>query len=111
MLDIGAGRPAQGVAVSLERRCEGSRDAWERLASGRTNADGRVGDLLPPGGHMDAGTYRITFGTQAYAAATGRDTFYPHVPIVWQIAPGQEQQHFHVPLTFSPFGYSTYRGS
>jgi len=73
--------------------------------------DGRVGDLLPPGGHMDAGTYRITFGTEAYAAATGRDTFYPHVPIVWQIAPGQEQQHFHVPLTFSPFGYSTYRGS
>ena len=111
VLDIGAGRPAQGVAVSLERRCDGSRDAWERLASGRTNADGRVGDLLPPGGHMDAGTYRITFGTEAYAAATGRDTFYPHVPIVWQIAPGQEQQHFHVPLTFSPFGYSTYRGS
>ena len=111
VLDIGAGRPAQGVAVSLERRCEGSRDAWERLAAGHTNGDGRVGDLLPPGGHMDAGTYRITFGTEPYAAATGRETFYPHVPIVWQIAPGQEAQHFHVPLTFSPFGYSTYRGS
>ena len=111
VLDIGAGRPAENVAVSLERRCDGSRDAWERLASGHTNADGRVGDLLPPGGHMDAGTYRITFGTQTYATSTGRDTFYPYVPIVWQIVPGQESQRFHVPLTFSPFGYSTYRGS
>ena len=111
VLDIGAGRPAQGVAVSLERRCEGSRDAWERLASGCTNADGRVGDLLPPGGHMDAGTYRITFATQAYAAATGRDQGSCREAARTWIAPGQEQQHFHVPLTFSPFGYSTYRGS
>ena len=34
--------------------------------------------------------------------------FYPEVVVVFTIA---DDQHYHVPLLLSPYGYSTYRGS
>ena len=37
--------------------------------------------------------------------------FYPSAHITFQITPEQSKQHFHVPLTWNPYGYSTYRGS
>jgi 5-hydroxyisourate hydrolase/2-oxo-4-hydroxy-4-carboxy-5-ureidoimidazoline decarboxylase len=37
--------------------------------------------------------------------------FYPCVSVFFQILPGQTREHFHVPLTWNPYGYSTYRGS
>lgn len=37
--------------------------------------------------------------------------FYPQASVTFEISPSQAQEHFHVPLTWSPFGYSTYRGS
>ncbi len=58
MLDTAAGRPAEGVPIRLERLCTGSSSAWEALGEGCTNADGRVGDLLPPSDFIQAGTYR-----------------------------------------------------
>ena len=114
ILDIALGRPAAHVAVRLERLAPGSTDAWELLAVGKTNSDGRVPDLLEPADWVAAGTYRIGFDTAGYYAAggpQGATTFYPHAQIVFEILGGQERQHFHVPLLLSPFGYSTYRGS
>jgi 5-hydroxyisourate hydrolase len=55
------------------------------------------------------GTYRITFDTAGYFAATGRASFYPSVTVLFEVA--EPTQHHHVPLLLSPFGYSTYRGS
>ena len=52
------GRPAAGVAVSLARRCPGSGQAWADVASGVTNRDGRIGDLLPPSDCVEPGLYR-----------------------------------------------------
>lgn len=105
VLDTSIGKPAAGVAVELEIRRD---EDWVRLASGATNADGRVADLLAHGS-LQAGTYRITFRTRAYFEGRGQKTFYPHVKIAFDIdAP---EQHYHVPLLISPFGYSTYRGS
>lgn len=36
------------------------------------------------------------------------DTFYPFIDVVFRI---KGDNHFHVPITLSPFGYATYRGS
>ncbi len=36
-------------------------------------------------------------------------TFYPDVEIAFEIT--SEDEHYHVPLSLSPFAYSTYRGS
>lgn len=104
VLDAVAGRPAPGVPAVLAQR-EG--DDWHTLASGVTDADGRLSELGPAA--LPAGRYRITFDTGSYFARTGQRTFYPEVQIVFELDdPGA---HYHVPLLLSPFAYSTYRGS
>lgn len=106
VLDTSLGRPAAGVGARLEiQEADGS---FRTIGHGTTNADGRIADLLEPG-RLDPGVYRLIFEVDAYFAATDRKAFYPHVPIVFRIEAPEE--HYHVPLLLSPFGYSTYRGS
>jgi 5-hydroxyisourate hydrolase len=106
VLDISRGRPAEGVPVRLERKAaDGS---FARLKDAATDADGRVKDLVPAG-ELTAGTYRITFDTDAYFGAQGVEGFYPEACIVFVVR--DAAAHYHVPLLLSPFGYSTYRGS
>ena len=103
VLDTSAGRPAAGLRVTLE-----SADGAV-VASGVTDGDGRVGDLSAdlPGGDL-----RIRFDTGAWFAEQGVATFYPEVVVAFTVAGDQaHDDHFHVPLLLSPFGYSTYRGS
>lgn len=104
ILDTTRGKPAQGVAVTLEI-AEGS--GWRELARGVTNEDGRVKPLLDviPG----AGVYRIGFAVAPYFEKLGVDAFYPHVALEFRVKAPAE--HYHVPLLLNPFGFSTYRGS
>jgi 5-hydroxyisourate hydrolase len=104
VLDTATGAPAAGVPVTVERADDAG--GWARLADATTDADGRVGDLLAT---LDAGHHRITFATGAWAAATGGTTFFPEVSVVFDVT--APEQHHHVPLLLSPYGYSTYRGS
>jgi 5-hydroxyisourate hydrolase len=107
VLDTGRGRPAAGIAVRLDRHDGG---AWRPLAESETDDDGRLDGLLA-GDCEDsvAGTYRLRFGTGPYFAATGTETFYPEVSVVFVIT--DPAGHHHVPLLISPYGYTTYRGS
>jgi 5-hydroxyisourate hydrolase len=104
VLDAAAGTPAVGVPVVLERLAE---VGAEVLATATTDADGRVADLGPSA--VATGTYRLTFDTGSYFAATERPTFYPFVTVVFAV--DASTGHTHVPLLLSPFAYSTYRGS
>lgn len=100
VLDTVAGRPATGMAVTLERIDErGNRT----LASTSTDETGRVADLLG-GNRLRSGIYRLTFNTAAYGNA-----FYPEVSIVFRVS--DPEQHHHIPLLLSEYGYTTYRGS
>jgi 5-hydroxyisourate hydrolase len=99
VLDTGAGRPATGVPVVLES-AEG-----EALAEARTDADGRVGSI---GGDLASGDYRLRFDTGVWFAGAGVEGFYPEVAVSFRIT---TDEHFHVPLLLSRYGYSTYRGS
>ena len=107
VLDTARGRPAEGVPVVLELESPGRE--WKVLARGTTDADGRIRELLPPGTALLAGTYRLTFDTQAYFSLHSLEGFYPRVTVVFTVR--DTAQHYHVPLLLSPFGYSTYRGS
>ena len=102
VLDTSRGRPAAGIPVRLERGAA-------VLGSGRTDADGRLRDLLPPHLQLHTGSYRLVFETSVYFREQGVESFYPHVAIDFEIR--DAAQHYHVPLLLSPFGYSTYRGS
>ncbi len=104
VLDTAAGRPAAGVPVTLEH--QGA--TWALLASGTTDDDGRIRDLLPPGS-LTPGVYRITFAIDDYYHQQGIAGFYPEASIVFRVR--DPDQHYHVPLLLSPFAYSTYRGS
>ncbi|PRW32890.1 Hydroxyisourate hydrolase [Chlorella sorokiniana] len=126
VLDTCLGRPAPGVGVTLARLAPGSAAAWELVAAGATNRDGRIPDLLPPADWVQPGHYRITFDVAEYQARCAAEQpaffgpaasggparrFYPSVSVEFEIQPQQAREHFHVPLTWNPFGYSTYRGS
>lgn len=106
VLDTSLGRPATGIAVKLFHVHENGTCA--EVGQGVTNSDGRVGDLLPEESEI-TGTYRIEFDTASYFSGTGRESFYPRVEILFNVA--QDGGHYHVPLLLSPFGFSTYRGS
>jgi 5-hydroxyisourate hydrolase len=107
ILDTARGCPAAGVPLKLERELpDGS---FGPFAQGTTDADGRVKDLLPKGEGLAAGVYRMTFDTAVYFAQTQVEGFYPLVQVQFQVR--SSDQHYHVPLLISPFGFSTYRGS
>lgn len=118
VLDTALGKPAAGVAVRLEIAepgegqgavtARGSAGGWTVLGEEKTDADGRVRDLLA-GRPLEARRYRVTFETGAYFRAAGRPVFYPRVQI--ELAVTAPAEHHHIPLLLSPFGYSTYRGS
>ena len=111
ILDTSRGCPAQGVTISMERKTAAG--SWCPLATGSTNSDGRVTDLMPgfydTAGIFGAGLYRLTFDVAGYYAGLGQECFYPDVVITFRVV--DPKQHYHVPLLLNPFGYSTYRGS
>ncbi len=106
VLDTSRGCPAAGVAVALERAVDFD-PGWQVVARGTTDADGRVSDLLSS--TPDEGRYRLRFDTGAYFSAAGEAGFYPEVSVTFTVS--LHEEHYHVPLLLSPFGYSTYRGS
>lgn len=106
VLDTSSGRPAEGVAVTLELKAGPS---WNMLGQGSTDADGRLASLLPDSHALAPGVYRIAFDTEAYFAGLGTKSFYPEAAVVFRV--DGTGGHYHVPLLLSPFGYSTYRGS
>ncbi|RKH06146.1 hydroxyisourate hydrolase [Corallococcus praedator] len=107
VLDTSTGRPAEGLTLVLEARATG--ESFLELSRGVTNADGRVKDLLGTASKLAPGVYRLTFDTGAWFQSRGQKGFYPYVQVVFEITATDE--HYHVPLLLSPYGFSTYRGS
>lgn len=110
VLDTSAGRPAAGIAIALWRLEPGDR---VRLANIATNSDGRCDAPLLEGDAFGAGRYELVFAAGAYFRSRGvalpDPPFLDDVTIRFGIASPDE--HYHVPLLISPYGYSTYRGS
>lgn len=90
VLDTATGRPASGVAVSLER--DGA-----VIARGVTDGDGRIAQLA---GTLEPGRYRLVFELE------GR--FFRRVALDVEIG---SDSKYHVPLLVAPFGLTSYRGS
>ena len=105
VLDTTKGMTAPGINVILFHHLS---NAWVEVADGLTNMDGRISDLLPKELVLEPGTYKMKFETKFYFDQLELPSFYPYVEIVFEI---KDNQHYHIPLLISPFGYSTYRGS
>jgi 5-hydroxyisourate hydrolase len=105
VLDIARGVPAEGITVILELRQASS---WMPIGRGTTDATGRVDTLTV--GPVSPGTYRLAFDIGSFHRQQGLSvSFFPEVKITFNVRDPDE--HFHLPLLLSPFGYSTYRGA
>lgn len=108
VLDIANGCP--GVAIRIELYRPGQN---EPFASTITNTDGRCENPLLEGQDFVVGEYELIFHAGEYFNSLGQEDgehrFLDRVVIRFGI--NDEDQHYHVPLLLSPFGYSTYRGS
>ncbi|SFN66142.1 5-hydroxyisourate hydrolase [Candidatus Pantoea varia] len=104
ILDTALGKPASGVAISLEQN---SPEGWFPISQGETDCDGRLKDLTPE--PLTPGHYRLTAEIGDYFAVAGRDALYVSAQIDFVIA--EAGSHFHLPFLISPWSWSTYRGS
>lgn len=107
ILDISKGMPAADVMISLQKQVQGNQ--WLMVAEKHTDKNGRVSDFLPQKEDTDhIGVYKLTFYVEPYFQSQQTDTFYPYIEVVFEI---KDDKHYHVPITLSAFGYSTYRGN
>ena len=107
ILDISTGKPAPDVNVKL--MMQEKTGSWKLLNEQKTDAGGRIGSFLPNEGDVEHdGTYKLIFETTPYFKKQGLESFYPYVEVNFNI---EGDNHYHVPITLSPYGYSTYRGS
>jgi hydroxyisourate hydrolase len=110
-LDIHQGRPAAHLSLQLfHLDDEGSH---KLLKTATTNADGRTDAPLLGPDEMKIGRYELVFAVGAYFLKAGislaNPPFLDDVPVRFSIA--DSSAAYHVPLLFSPWAYSTYRGS
>jgi len=106
VLDTARGGPAVGITVILEFR---HHSEWSPIGRGATDESGRVTSLTTDK-ELVPGTYRLTFDTGTYLRDQGISMpFFPEAKITFYVHDPDE--HYHVPLLLSPFGYSTYRGT
>jgi 5-hydroxyisourate hydrolase / 2-oxo-4-hydroxy-4-carboxy-5-ureidoimidazoline decarboxylase len=106
VLDTARGGPAVGMTVILEMR---HASEWSPIGRGTTDESGRVTSLTTDK-ELAPGTYRLTFDTGTYHRDQGVGMpFFPEAKITFSVRDPDE--HYHVPLLLSPFGYSTYRGA
>jgi 5-hydroxyisourate hydrolase len=92
VLDVGSGKPAAGVRVTL-----GTRTLI-------TDAEGRIADLS--GGGINPGSYRLLIDAGAYWGTTPH--LFKTIALELELTEGR---HYHVPLLISPYSCTTYRGT
>ncbi|HED6006966.1 TPA: hydroxyisourate hydrolase, partial [Campylobacter coli] len=109
ILDINSGQPASNVKVELYNLDQNRQ--WVKISEKFTKKNGRIADFLPyeKTENRSFGVYKLKFYTKDYYISHKVDSFYPFVEVSFELL--KDQKHYHIPITLSPFGYSTYKGS
>ena len=110
VLDTSIGKPAANILIELF-----AKDQSEAIKSCTTNADGRTDAPLIAAGELAEGTYELHFHAGDYfrakqTTAQNATVLFLDVVVI-RFGIGHTDQHYHVPLLLSTYGYSTYRGS
>ncbi|PVY42376.1 hydroxyisourate hydrolase [Pontibacter virosus] len=106
ILDVATGMPAKGVPVKLEKLDEKTQ-VWKQVDEKITDENGRIKEFLSTK-NSNKGIYRLRFLVADYFKNKKTESFYPFIEVVFQI---KDNDHYHVPITLSPYGYATYRGN
>ena len=107
ILDISQGKPAPNVKIALSKQDKNQN--WVLIDEEYTDNNGRIKDFLKEESNKNNnGVYKLTFYITPYFEKLKQKTFYPFIEVVFEI---KDNQHYHIPITLSPYGYSTYRGN
>ncbi len=111
VLDVHGGHPAEGVSIELcEIAASGSARTLKRVV---TNADGRTDQPLIAAVPIPIAIYELRFSVSDYfarrRAPMADPPFLGVVPVRFAVA--EPEGKYHVPLSVTPWAYSTYRGS
>jgi 5-hydroxyisourate hydrolase len=104
ILDVSKGVGAPEVEVQLFKQVK-ENNTWVLIETKKTDSNGRIKEFLVENGVSNKGVYKLVFLTNPYFKG---NSFYPEVDVVFEIS---DDSHYHVPITISNFGYSTYRGN
>lgn len=108
VVDTVRGLPAEGMRVEL----------WsigrspKKLAAGRLGANGTLDHPIVKGVGVKRGVYEARFYAGEFFARIGlRLPDHPFLGVVpFRFGVGRPEQHYHLPLKISPWGFSLYRG-
>lgn len=103
VLDLATGLGGKGIPISLELK---QGEKWIFFGKGVTDQNGRIKEFSSQR-DFEKGPYRLIFKLSDYQK--GRDIFFPEATVTFIV--NNIEQHYHVPLVLSPYGYSTYRGN
>jgi 5-hydroxyisourate hydrolase len=109
MLDTVSGEGAGSIRVDFSKLEGGS---YKLIRSITTNEVGRTPDPLMSGDTITPGSYQFEVYVAEYYAKKGikldGGPFFDKLPVRFTIF--DASQNYHVPVLFSPWGYTTYRG-
>ena len=106
ILDIGTGMPAPNVAVKLFRQSAGGE--WTETVS-YTHLRAHETPEHLPSDQNNSGIFKLRFATSDYFARQKQNSVYPYIEVVFKIE--NNDRHYHIPITVSANGYSTYLGN
>jgi len=102
-VDVASGRPAQGLRVEIWRIDPDSL----RVADGRLGSNGVLDHPVAQGVGVTAGEYEVLFHLGEFFGDS--DGFLTVTPFRFRIK--NVDEHFHLPLKFTRWGYSLFRGA
>ena len=93
ILNQQTGLPSPGVQIELDKQ---QGESWQHIATGKTDADGRIKSLYPQAENMEPGVYKVTFKTGDYFKSQNMNTFFPVIPVIFNVT--KQNQKLHIPL-------------
>ena len=110
ILDISKGVGASGVEVHLfKQTITNNKEEWVFISQDTTDENGRIKAFLArETNKSNVGIYKLVFMVAPYLQDANGYSFYPYIDVIFNIS---NENHYHVPITLSNFGYSTYRGN
>lgn len=104
-VDVASGRPAEGLRVEIWR----IEPAPTRIAEGRLGANGQLDHPVVKGSGIEAGEHEVRFHIGEFFADGSGANFLTIVPFRFRVEAVDE--HFHLPLKFTRWGFSLFRGA
>jgi 5-hydroxyisourate hydrolase len=107
-VDVTRGLPAKGLKVTIFQ----VNDSCYQVAEGLLTPQGTLDHPIVRGEKVEPGLYEAVFYIGDFYRQLGYPL--PNPPFLdvvpYQFGIGDVEQHYHLPLKFSPWGFSLFRG-